>query len=396
MNIYDTPEQARLRAEIRAWIARDVPAPLKGRSQELLADQELTRAEWASLVRALDAKGWTAPAWPKAHGGAGFDVGEMIVFNEEWVRAGLPLFRSDGLDKIGPILTVAGSPAQQQRFLKPTRLREMFWAQGYSEPGAGSDLASLALSAERADGGFVLNGSKIWTSGGHHADWLFVLARTDKTAVPRHAGISLLMLDAHSPGVRITPIVSIDGFHHFNQTFFDGAFVPADQVVGGVNDGWKVSNVLLGHERFSDPVSNPMYHEHALGELKRCTRQAASGELAVWHDPGFRRRVAELEMDTDCLRYTRYRVQSQIARTGSPGPEVSVLKLFGSELLQQIVELHQLGAGPAGMAWEVAPFGADIRNLVRRSARVRAHTIAAGTKEIQRNIVARRILGLPN
>ena len=395
MNVNDSPEEAALREELRAWIAAEVPAGLKGRKQNLLADEALSREDWQPLLDALERKGWLAPAWPVEHGGAGFGVGKMIVFNEEWIRAGLPLFRSDGLDKIGPTIIAAGTEAQQARFLEPTRKREIVWAQGYSEPDAGSDLASLSLKAEQVDGGYLLNGQKIWTSNAHNADWMYVLARTDRNAKPRHAGISMMIFDAKDPGFSISPIMTIDGFHHFNQTFYDDIFVPDDQVVGGVNQGWKVSNILLGHERFSHPACNPMYHEYAINELKQLAREAPSGNGVVWDDPRVRRRVVELEMDTDCLRYLRYRAQTQIARTGAPGPEASIFKFLGGELLQRIIEVHQDVAGPMGVSWEEAPFGQPLRDLTRRSARSRGYTIAGGTKEIQRNIVAKRVLNLP-
>ncbi len=395
MNINDSPEEATLRVEMREWIAADVPGSLKGRKQNLLADDVLTRDEWQPLLDALERKGWLAPAWPVERGGAGFDVGRMIVFNEEWIRAGLPQFRSDGLDKVGPTIMAAGTEQQMARFLEPTRRREIIWAQGYSEPDAGSDLASLALRADPAEGGFVLNGQKIWTSNAHNADWMYVLARTDQKAKPRHAGISLIVFDATDPGFTITPITTIDGVHHFNQTFYDDIFVPADQVVGEVNGGWRVANILLGHERFSHPACNPMYHEYAIAELKQLARQTTRGDGTALQEQRLRHRVAELEMDTDCLRYLRYRAQTKIAMTGTPGPEASIFKFFGAELLQNIIDLHQDAAGPFGISWENEPFGEGFRDLARRSARLRGDTIAGGTKEIQRNIVAKRVLGLP-
>jgi alkylation response protein AidB-like acyl-CoA dehydrogenase len=396
MNINDSADEAALRGEMREWIAHDVPAALKGRKQNLISGEAPTREEWQPLLDALERKGWLAPAWPVECGGAGFDVGRMIVFNEEWIRAGLPMFRSDGLDKIGPTIIAAGSEAQKARFLEPTRKREIIWAQGYSEPDAGSDLASLSLRADKAEGGYRLNGQKIWTSNAHNADWMYVLARTDKNAQPRHAGISMMVFDAKDPGFTITPIVTIDGFHHFNQTFYDDVFVADDQVIGPVNDGWRVSNILLGHERFSHPASNPMYHEYALRELKQHAREAPWGGGAVWDDARVRRRVVELEMDLDCMRYLRYRAQTQIAKSGAPGPEASIFKFYGGDLMQRILDTHQDVAGPPGVSWEDAPFGKPMRDLARRVGRSRADTIAGGTKEIQRNIVAKRVLNLPS
>ncbi|MBI4084096.1 MAG: acyl-CoA dehydrogenase family protein [Candidatus Lambdaproteobacteria bacterium] len=397
MNVNDSPEQAGLRADMRAWIREEVPASLKDRPQSLLADESLTKEEWKPLLDVLAKRGLLAPAWPKPYGGAGFDVGQMIVFNEEWIRGGLPMFRSDGIDKIGPTIIAAGSEEQKQRFLPRILTREIIFAQGYSEPGAGSDLASLSTRADRSEGGFLVNGQKIWTSGAHLADWMYVLARTDQNARPKQKGISLLIFDArNSKGFTISPIVSIDGFHHFNQTFYDNLFIPENQVIGGVNNGWRVANILLGHERFSHPAGNPQFHEWALGQLKKTARELPAGEGTVWDDPGLRRKIVQLEMDVDCLRYIRYRTQTQIAKTGNPGHESSIFKFYGGELLQAIIEAHAEVAGPGSVNWEAEPFGEDYRALARRAMRCRGYTIAGGTAEVQRNIVAKRVLQLPN
>ncbi|MBI4081053.1 MAG: acyl-CoA dehydrogenase family protein [Candidatus Lambdaproteobacteria bacterium] len=409
MNLKDTPQQARLRQEIRAWIAAAVPTELLGQQEWLamplttstLADELAGRPEYEPLLDALDGQGWLAPAWPREHGGAAFSAEEQFVFDEEWLRAGLPPFRTDGLEKVGPTLIALGTPEQQARFLEPTRRRRIVWAQGYSEPGAGSDLASLALRAEPKPGGYRLNGQKAWTSNAHRADWLYVLARTDPAARPRHAGISLFLADARSAGITVRPIVAIDGYHHLNQTLFENVFVPEAQLVGGLNQGWKAANFLLGYERFSHPSAMPVYHDHALAALKRDAR-AMPGEGGPdgtggsrWDDPGLQRSVARLEMDTDCLRYARYRAQTRFVRRGEPGPESSIFKLYGGALMQRIVETHHELTGPRGMAWDAQPFGPESQQLARRSARVRAYSISGGTQQIQRNVIAQRILGLP-
>jgi len=398
-----SPAGEAFRREVRAWLAREIPDHLKGRRDNLamplrhstLADLLARAPQWRPVLDALERRGWLAPAWPREHGGAGFDAEQLFAFDAEWLAAGLPPLGSDGLDKVGPTLIAAGTPAQQRRFLDPTRRREIVWAQGYSEPGAGSDLAHLTLRADRVPGGFRLTGRKTWTSNAHLADWLYVLGRTDAAARPAHAGISLFLVDARSPGLSIRPIIGIDGYHHLNETTFEEVFVPEAQVVGGLNEGWRVANILLGHERFTHPSVNPVYHDHALGELKRFARSAGERATLPWDDAGLRRTIAALEADIDDLRTARRRAQVHFIRTGRPGPETSIFKLWGGALMQRIIEAHHALVGPAGLAWEAEPFGEAARDLARRSTRVRAYSISGGTREVQRNIVARRVLGLP-
>ncbi|MBI4083014.1 MAG: acyl-CoA dehydrogenase family protein [Candidatus Lambdaproteobacteria bacterium] len=397
MNLHESPELAAFRSEVRGWIEAAIPPRFKERRQGIVGRNAWTREQVRPLIDALAARGWLAPAWPKAHGGAGFDVLRMVIFQEEWTRAGIPFRHALGMDMLGPILMKWGTPEQQARFLPPILRQEVSWCQGYSEPGAGSDLASLAMRAEPAPGGFTLTGQKIWTSFAHEADWMFVIARTDSQARRKQEGISFFLAEMRSPGITVRPLVTIDGFTHFNEVFFDRVLVPREQMVGELNKGWSAAKAVLGHERFTHYRANPILIGRSLENLKAAARAAPAGAsgAAAWDDPALRRQVAALEMDTDCMRAMRYRTLSTIGRGEERGPELMIFKNFGAELMQRIVELHHGVPGPAGVAWSDEPLGEEIGELARYDCNIRSATIAAGSAEIQRNLIAGQILGLP-
>lgn len=396
MNISDSPQQAAFRAEVREWIETRVPPHLKGRRQGIVQGPGLWGDALKPLEEAAAEKGWRAPAWPLQHGGAGFDLGQIVIFKEECDRAGVPERHTTGVGMLGPILMKYGTDQQKKRFLGPTLSGEITWAQGYSEPQAGSDLANLTMKCEVTAGGFVLNGQKTWTSGAHEADWIFVLVRTDKTRERRQQGISFLLADMKSPGITIRDILTIDGFHHFNEVFFDDVEVPADQLVGELNDGWTVAKALLGHERFTHPVADPFRIGKALDNLKATAREIPAGNGVVWDDPRIRHRVLEMEMEIDCMRYTRFRALTKVDQGEAPGPETMFFKMMGAELMQKIVDLHQDIAGPLGTVWGEEPYLVETEEIARHDSNIRAATIRGGTSEVQRNIIAKRVLGLPD
>ncbi|MBI4080980.1 MAG: acyl-CoA dehydrogenase family protein [Candidatus Lambdaproteobacteria bacterium] len=398
MNIVDTPEQARFRAEVRAWIATHVPPHLKGLRQGIIRGPGLGWEALRPLREALVAQGWLFPGFPAEYGGGGLDPIQQIVFQEEYIRAGIPpaAGASGSATNISQILLKWGTPEQKARLLAPTLRAELRWCQGYSEPGSGSDLASLQTRAERVEGGYRISGQKIWTSLAQHADWIFLLARTDPQARRKQDGISFFVFDVRSPGVTITPIYTIDGFHHFNQTFYDNVFVPESGLVGGLNQGWTVAKALLVHERLNVTSANPLILRRALDDAKTIARGQAQAGGVVWDDPALCRRTAALEMDIDCMRYTRYRSLTRIARGEVPGNETMVFKFFGAELFQRILELHQQAAGTAGLAWDTGLFGQDIREVAVHNANSRGRSIEGGTSEVQRNVIAKRVLGLPD
>jgi alkylation response protein AidB-like acyl-CoA dehydrogenase len=395
MNLNDSPEQAKFRAEVREWIAKEVPPQLKGLRQAIVQGPGISHDKLKPLEDALAKRGWNAPAWPKEYGGAGFDLVQLVIFHEECAAAGMPDHHTTGLDMLGPILMKYGTEAQKKRFLGPTMRGELIWAQGYSEPQAGSDLASLGLRADMLDEGFVLNGQKIWTSKAHEADWLFVLARTYPKPKRKQDGISFLLVKLDTPGIEVRPIRTMDGFTHFCETFLDNVKVPKENLVGQLHKGWEVAKALLGHERFTHPTANAHIHLKAIENLKSQARRIEEGEGTVWDNPVVRRKVAALEMDADCMLYTRYRALTKVQRGEAPGPETMIFKQYGAELMQRIVEVHQDVVGPESLVWDETELGNGEGEIARHGANIRAATIRGGTSEVQRNIVSKRVLGLP-
>ncbi len=379
----DSPAEADFRTEVRAWLEANLPVPLRGRA---------TRPPPAELMpwyRALSHKGWIAPHWPKQYGGMGATLNEQIIMTEELARVGAPQLPAQGLNHIGPILMEFAAAAQKARHLPPIIAGTVIWAQGHSEPGAGSDLASLATRAALEDDHFVVSGQKIWTTWGHHSDWMFALGRTDPQAQPRHAGISFLLIDLHSPGIRIKPITTIAGDDEFSEVFFDDVIVPAENLVGKINDGWRIANALLGHERLA--TSNPQYALMALERNKTMAR--ASGVIA---EPAFQDRLAAASINVTALSALFSHAVELTNQQQSPGPESSIIKIFGSELLQMLNELLIEAAGGHAPATDpvMTAFGdVDVSTSYFQSRRV---TIYGGSSEIQRNVVARRVLNLPN
>jgi len=395
MNINDTPEEAAFRAEVRHWIETEVPANLRGLRQGIVQGPGLPEETTRPFYDALVKQGWRAAAWPEEHGGAGFDLARMVIFSEECTKAAVPSLQDNGLDMLGPILIAYGTEEQKKRFLGPTLRGEIQWCQGYSEPQAGSDLANVQLKADIREDGFILNGQKIWTSKAHVADWIFMLVRTDASSKKKQEGISFVLLDLKTPGIEVNPIGTIDDHHHFNETFYNDVFVPKDQLVGELNKGWKVAKALLGHERFHHPTSDPLIIRRALDNVKASARELPAGDSVVWEDGALRRRVAAMDMDIDCLQYTRYRALTKVLRDGEPGPETMMFKLFGAELMQRIVELHGTVVGPMSAVWKDSPFPEESGETAKHNANIRAGTIRGGTSEVQRNIIAKNVLNLP-
>jgi len=379
---HDSPQEAAFRAEVRTWLAANLPAELRGRTNRP------PPAELMPWYRTVSRKGWIAPHWPKEHGGMGATLNEQIIMTEELARVGAPQLPAQGLNHIGPILIEFGTEAQKKKHLPPILAGDVIWAQGYSEPGAGSDLASLATRATLADDHFVVQGQKIWTTWGHHSQWMFALVRTDPQAQPRHAGISFLLLDLRSPGVRIRPIRTIAGDDEFAEVFFDNVVVPAENLVGKLNDGWRIANALLGHERLG--TSNPQFALIALERIKTMAR--ASGVMA---DPAFRDRLAAASINVTTLSALFSHAVELTNRQRSLGPDSSIVKIFGSELLQSLNDLLVEAAGSDASSADPVPTDFGAVDVSTSFLQVRRATIYGGSSEIQRNIVARRVLNLP-
>jgi alkylation response protein AidB-like acyl-CoA dehydrogenase len=379
---HDSTDEAAFRTEVRTWLEANLPAALRGRTNRP------PPAELMPWYHALSRKGWIAPHWPKQYGGMAATLNEQIIMTEELARVGAPQLPAQGLNHIGPTLIEFGTEAQKAKHLPPIIAGTVIWAQGYSEPGAGSDLASLATRATLEGDHFVVHGQKIWTTWAHYSNWMFALVRTDPLAQPRHAGISFLLLDLHSPGITTRPIRTIAGDDEFSEVFFDNVIVPAENLVGKLNDGWRIANALLGHERLG--TSNPQYTLIALDRIKAVAR--TSGVIT---DPAFRDRLAAASINvTAFLALFSHAVElSNLQR--SPGPEASTIKIFGTELLQSLNDLLVEAAGSEASIENpiTTDFGAV--DVSTPFLQVRRATIYGGSSEIQRNIIARRVLNLP-
>ena len=376
MDLNYSPEELAFRDEVRSWLQANLPRDLKEKvaSYEHLSKEELLR--WHKI---LAKKGWVAPAWPKEWGGTGWNLVQRYIFEEELGYAGSPPLIPFGLAMCAPVLLRFGTEAQKQRFLPRIYQGEDFWCQGYSEPGSGSDLASLKTKAVREKDFYVVNGQKIWTTLAHFADWIFCLVRTDPSVERRQEGISFLLIDMNTPGITVRPLILMDGAHEVNEVFFDDVKVPADNRVHDEGKGWTVAKYLLGYERMNTG---------RIGESKRQLAMLRQMSVSRMHDLRYRDRLSRLEVELMALEVTNLRFLDRMRRTGQPpGADVSMLKIKGTEIQQGITELMMQAADPAASD----DFSVALR---KRYLSMRKTTIYAGSNEIQRNIIAKMTLGL--
>jgi len=377
MDLNYSAEELAFRDEVRGWLQKNLPADLREKvgNYEHLSKDDLLR--WH---RILAKQGWVAPAWPKEWGGTGWNVVQRYIFEEELGYVGSPPLIPFGLTMCAPVLLRFGTEAQKKRFLPRIYQGEDFWCQGYSEPGSGSDLASLKTKALRQGDHYVVNGQKIWTTLGHYADWIFCLVRTDPGVEKRQEGISFLLIDMKTPGVTVRPLILMDGAHEVNEVFFDDVKVPAENLVHEEGKGWTVAKYLLGYERMNTGRIGGSKRE--LAKLKEF---AASQKVT---NPRFRDRLSRLEVELIALEITNLRFLDQMRRTGQPpGADVSMLKIKGTEIQQGLTELAMQAADPADAHALAEDFGP-------RYCSMRKTTIYAGSNEIQRNIIAKMTLGL--
>ncbi len=372
----DSEAEFAFRLEVRSWVEASLPPALRGLVRR---PDPVALRDWH---RRLHERGWIAPNWPRSAGGMGASVRQQLILDEEMVRAGAPPIVLVGLAFVGPLLIEFGTDEQKARHLPPILRGEISWAQGYSEPGAGSDLASLKTRADRHDGHFIVNGHKVWQTWGHYSDWMFTLVRTDPAA-PKHAGISCLLIDMATTGVTVRPIVTITGEDELSEVFLDDVAVPADNLVGPLNEGWRVANALLAHERLAG--SNPQFTMAALDRTKQIAE--ATGAMA---DAAFRDRLAKIELRV-VAQAAMFEDAVRRREAGVLQPaETSILKIVATETLQAVSDLMIEAAGShAGEAGGDGVAAAGQHFLQSRRA-----TIFGGTREIHYGIVARRILGL--
>ncbi|MFV2090052.1 MAG: acyl-CoA dehydrogenase family protein [Pseudomonadales bacterium] len=384
------------RADISNWLEENCPqscrgpGPIPGGGSKV----GMTDDERLWLERAAE-QGYTVPAWPKEYGGAGLSLGDELIVYQEMAALGVraPVLGM-GIQMIGPTLLEHGTQDQKARHLPKIARGEVWWCQGYSEPGAGSDLASLRTRAEDAGDHFVVNGQKIWTSGADNADWIFCLVRTDPDA-PKHDGISFLLFSMDQPGVTVKPIELISGASPFCETFFDNAIASKDDLVGNLNRGWGIAKRLLQHERSgmrelatgSNTRTGPRLHE-----LARQYCGADNGRIA---DPILRDAITRYHIDSKAFRLTQRRTIEE-SEGSTPGPATSIFKLYGANLIKERTELQLSMLGTRGIGWDNTGFTTDEFEITRSWLGFKAHSIAGGSNEVQKNIIAKRVLGLPD
>ena len=376
MDLNYSQEELAFRDEVRAWLQANLPKDLAAK----VADYEhLSKDDLLRWHRILAKQGWVAPAWPKEWGGTGWNVVQRYIFEEELGFVGGPPLIPFGLTMCAAVLLQFGTEAQKKRFLPRIYQGEDFWCQGYSEPGSGSDLASLKTKAIRRGDHYVVNGQKIWTTLAHYADWIFCLVRTDPANQKRQEGISFLLMDMKTPGITVRPLILMDGGHEVNEVFFDEVKVPVENLVHQEGKGWTVAKYLLGHERMNTG---------RVGESKRQLAKLKTFAAPRLHDMRFRDRLSRLEVELMALEITNLRFLDRMRRTGQPpGADVSMLKIKGTEIQQGITELMMQASDPAASD----EFTTSIR---KRYLSMRKTTIYAGSNEIQRNIIAKMTLGL--
>jgi alkylation response protein AidB-like acyl-CoA dehydrogenase len=398
MNIdYSAAEQA-FQQEVRAFLAAHLPEDIR---HKVLNGKRLVRDDFMRWQRILFDHGWGGPYWPKEYGGTEWNQTEVFLFEQECIDAGAPGLIAFGQKMLAPVLMAFGSSAQKENYLPRILRGEDFWCQGYSEPGSGSDLASLKTRAVRDGDKYIVNGQKIWTTQAQFADWIFCLVRTSNEGRPQQ-GISFLLIDMKTRGVTVRPIIMLDGEHEVNEVFFENVEVPLANLVGEENKGWTCAKYLLSHERTG--LNLVTVSTVWLQRLKKMAHMEMADGRPLIDDVRFRDRIAQCEMELMAHEMTLRRTLAAMAKNGAPGAEASILKIRGTEIAQAIVELTMYAAGPDALAhlpdaydaaWQGEPVGHAGTPLVAgHYFNMRKLSIFGGSNEIQRNIIAQHVLGL--
>jgi alkylation response protein AidB-like acyl-CoA dehydrogenase len=403
MDLNFTPQEEEFRAQVRAFFQSELPTDIRDKIE---LGRRISKDDMVRWQKILHKKGWGAPNWPKQFGGTGWNVVEQHIFEEERADNCAPPQNPFSLKMLAPVMQAFGNAAQQQYFLPRILAAEDWWCQGYSEPGSGSDLASLRTSAVRRGESYIVNGQKTWNTLGQYADWIFCLVRTS-TEGRQQQGISFLLIDMKSPGVSVRPIIMLDGEHEINDIFFENVEVPVQNLIGEENKGWTYAKFLLSHERTGNAGIGAC--KKALKNLKEIAAEQPDNGRALIQDVRFRDRIAQLEMELMALEITNLRVLSGYAKDARElGPEVSMLKIKGSEIIQSLAELkmHALGHDALPYVREALDlewvgdallgehYKAYAPPLSGQYFNQRKTTIYAGSTEIQKNIISQMILGL--
>jgi alkylation response protein AidB-like acyl-CoA dehydrogenase len=399
MNLDFSPEEIAFRDDVRAFIAENYPAHLRDKQIR----DDLTKEDFLAWHEILGKKGWSAPAWPVEYGGTGWTATQRYIWLEENARAETIPPLPFGVAMVGPVIYTFGTPEQKQRFLPRILSGEDWWCQGYSEPGAGSDLASVRTSAVREGDHYIVNGQKTWTTLGQFADWGFFLVRTDPNAKKQQEGISFLLIDMKSPGVSVRPIIMLDGGHEVNDVFLDNVKVPVENRIYEENKGWTCAKFLLAHERSG--IAGVARSKRNVEKLKAIAKaESADDGRALIEDEDFQRKIAELEIDLSALEMTELRVLANEQAGKGPGVESSLLKIKGTEIQQRLTELTMEAVGNYSAPYfrgfpeeggNAFPIGPDYAHQAAPTYfNFRKASIYGGSNEIQRNIIAKMVLGL--
>jgi hypothetical protein len=393
MDLNYSQEETKFREEVHHWLQINLPEDIR---QKVIGYQELSKEDYQRWHKILAAKGWSVPHWPVEWGGTGWDMTQRYIYDEEFALAGAPRLPPFGPAMCAPVLLKFGTSAQKERFLPRIRKGDDFWVQGYSEPGAGSDLAAVKTRADRVGDQYIINGQKIWTTLGQYGDWIFCLVRTDPHAEKRQEGISFILIDMNTPGITVRPLILMDGGHEVNEIFFDNVNVPAQNLVFEENKGWTVAKYLLGHERMGSGSVGASRRE--LAALRVLAQRELKNGKPLIDDFRFKDKISRVEIELDALEITSMRFLDQMRRTGqAPGADVSMLKIRGTEIQQMITELAMQAAGPHAQPFKSVDHGSIddfISRLAPRYFNFRKASIYAGSNEIQRNIIAKMSLGL--
>src|ERR1700731_3306091 len=394
MDFADSPEHAEFRREFRAWLDANLPDDLKvedAQDQRISPDREILQKRIA-WQKKMHAAGWVGLSWPKEYGGRGANFMQQVIYDEEYFRARAPILPcASGLGLLGPTLIHWGTEEQKKRHLPRILSADELWCQGYSEPDAGGDLASLRTRAVDRGDHFVVNGQKVWTSGAQFADWCFLLVRTDPDP-PKHHGISYLLVDMETPGITVRPLVLLNGHRHFNEVFFEAVAVPKENLLGPLNQGWKVAITTLMFERSG---AGGRDHAAQIARLAELAKQFPSRQEPAWSESHIRPQLAQLAIDVKALQVTRLRGLTRRLRGEPPGPEGSILKLFGSELALRIADFSSTLLGPYATVDAPPEAVPGAARWHHRGPGARQYRIAGGPSEIQRKIIGERVLGLP-
>ena len=400
LNVDFTSEQLVFQKEVRSFFENKFPLDIKNKMGADILPSKDDHVRWQKI---LFKQGWAAVNWPEKYGGTGWDTVQKYIYANEMARVNAPDVVPFGVKMVGPVIYNFGTTEQCNRFLPDILASNTWWCQGYSEPGAGSDLASLKMRAERDGDIYIVTGTKTWTTLAQHADWIFCLVRTNSEVERRQQGISCLLIEMNSPGIEVRPIITLDGIHEINEVNFENVRVPVDNLIGEVGKGWTYGKVLLQYERTN--IALVARSSYRLKNLKKQIAQSLHGGAPLSQDRNFSRRLARVEIELKALEYTELRTLADVAVGKSPGPESSILKIQGTEVRQAIDELYMIAAGYYALPYVPQQHNLDFPDTERIGFGSETNTslvyfnhrkasIYGGSNEIQKNIIAKHVLGL--